>query len=239
MKLTQFERPQMASDDDVKDSWDSSSYSECEDCNRIIQGWTAFKEHLYLKSHMLGHYRFRRIKTGNLESDPMWTGASEKQLYERCFRVPNRIKNVPQPAILTSTNRQRQSKGNMHVIGTTDQYLILSHTPFMSPSNQERTRFLIKMPKRRTSFLFWNQSEFMQKKGNFDANVELEESESSVRSQVEKFQRDRRLDSPSQHSGFKSSKRCHECNGASTEGAIDRSDGYWYCKKCWEKFHDS
>jgi len=238
MKLTQFEMStgirscQMASDS-VKEPMKSSSYFECEDCHITIQRWTAFKEHLYLKSHMLGHYRFRRTKTGDLEPDPMWTGAAEEVLYQRCSRIPEKkIMNT----------RQRQEQGNMRVIGTTGRYIILEPVGFASQmllakqtDVQEKTHFFIRKPKRRTSFLFWNQSDFIEKPNKKIAkpcsDIELK-NEMSVRNQVEMFRRGVRVGSPpSKQSGFTFPKRCHNgCKNISTgEGDIDPSNRYWYC----------
>eukprot|EP00492_Amphilonche_elongata_P005624 TRINITY_DN881_c0_g1_i1.p1 TRINITY_DN881_c0_g1~~TRINITY_DN881_c0_g1_i1.p1 ORF type:complete len:326 (+),score=42.48 TRINITY_DN881_c0_g1_i1:165-1142(+) len=33
-------------------------------------------------------------------------------------------------------------------------------------------------------------------------------------------------------------KRCQSCKKASSEGDIDRTDGFWYCNDCWDTFED-
>jgi len=33
-------------------------------------------------------------------------------------------------------------------------------------------------------------------------------------------------------------KRCQSCKKTSTEGEVDRTDGYWYCSECWGEFED-
>jgi len=127
---------------------------ECEDCHRYLPDWESLKEHVYLKSHMLGHYRFRRTDFGKLEPDPMWTGPGEENLFERCSRRNNGkhkkiiLVNPQQPYLLP-------------IIDGAISIQLSKSTGLHQPINQNR--FAFSKAKRRKSFLFWNASDSPQK----------------------------------------------------------------------------